>query len=181
MHGLVSLLPEPFYTQTKSIWQELETLYGLQGIRVTPYPHFSWQIAQEYDLEALKEALAELSKSITPFPVRTAGLGLFTGPKPVIYISVVKTPSLIDLHAIIWSRLKNVGRGISPYYSPEAWMPHISLAYEDVTPDNIADLMQTLTFRPFAWEMQIDNIALIFEPDGVIGDLKFRFNFSGNS
>ena len=49
MHGLVSLLPEPFYAQVESIWRELERDFGLTGIRVTPFPHFSWEGVEDYD------------------------------------------------------------------------------------------------------------------------------------
>ena len=56
-------------------------------------------------------------------------------------------------------------------------MPHISLAYEDLNQVNIATVMQELAFQTFDWEMIIDNIALIYEPEGEIGTLKFQFAF----
>ncbi|MBN1146504.1 MAG: 2'-5' RNA ligase family protein [Anaerolineales bacterium] len=179
MHGLVSLLPEPYYNQVQAIWEELAGGYGLQGVRVTPYPHFSWQIAQDYDFERLEEIVRGIARASPPLAVRTAGLALFTGFRPVLYVPVVKDALLLELHAHIWRSAQPASQGLSPYYAPDAWMPHISLAYEDVNRENIGPLIESLAFRSFNWEMTIDNIALIYEPKGEIGALKFCIQFSG--
>jgi len=179
MHGLVSLLPEPHYTQVQDIWEELALEHDLQGIRVTPYPHLSWQIAQDYDFGRLEKIIDALARGTPPLVVHSAGLGLFTGVRPVVYIPVVKDAELMELHARIWHSVQPTCQGLSPYYSPQAWMPHISLAYEDVSPANIGPLIESLAFRPFNWEMTIDNISLIYEPEGQIGVQKFRIQLSG--
>lgn len=179
MHGLVSLLPEPYYARVKNIWQELETRFGLKGIQTTPYPHFSWQIGEDYATQLLDEAAHEVSLITPPLQITTTGVGIFTGPNPVIYIPVVKTPTLANAHAHIWQRFQNVGQDISPYYSPDLWMPHISLAYEDVTTENIGEVMQWLAFQDFSWEMTIDNISYICEPAGEIGALQCTYSFCG--
>lgn len=179
MHGLVSLLAEPYYQQVEKLWDQLAAKHKLAGIRVTPYPHFSWQIANHYDFEALKDAMEKIASQTAPFQAQTAGLALFTGARPVIYIPVVKDATLLQLHQKIWQAAGNVGRDISPYYSPESWMPHISLAYEDVSRENIGAIMEDLAFRQFSWKMMVDNIALICEPSGEIGKLDFQIPFSG--
>lgn len=179
MHGLVSLLPEPYYTRVETIWQELERRFGLTGIQVTPYPHFSWQIGEEYPTNLLEKAAQEISQTTPPLKITTGGLGIFTGEHPVIYISVVKTPALSAIHKQIWGRFTGVCNGVSPLYSPESWMPHISLAYEDVTPQNIGPAMQWLAFQDFHWQMTINNISFICEPSGAIGTLQCTYGFSG--
>ena len=85
---------------------------------------------------------------------------------------------LMEVHDRLWHAAQDASAGLSPYYSPTNWMPHISLAYQDVSRDNIGALMEKLSFRSFNWEMTIDNIALIYEPDGEIGALKFKHIFS---
>ena len=178
MHGLVSLLPETYYQKVEDLWKELEERHGLTGISVTPYPHFSWQIAEDYDLEKLEKIVQEIASETAPLKVQTGGIGIFTGPKPVIFISVVKSQALMKLHAKIWEKANDAGRDISALYSPDTWMPHISLAYEDVDESNIAAVMDGLFFRSFSWEMIIDNIAFIYEPSGTIGQLKFQYQFT---
>lgn len=179
MHGLVSLLPQPFFQQVEALWQELETNYHLHGIHVTPLAHFSWQIAQDYDFERLETIIRDIAVRTPPFVVRTTGLGLFTGFRPVLFIPVVKDASLLKLHAEIWEQTQPASQGLSIFYNPERWMPHISLAYEDIDAQNIGPLMQALTFRTFNWEMTIDNIGLIYEPEGEIGRLKFTIPLNG--
>ena len=176
MHGLVSLLPSPFYAQVESLWGELERDFGLSGIQVTPCPHFSWQIAEDYDFEKLATIVQEITREVAPFVVRTTGLAMFTGPSPVIYIPVVKTARMVELHALLWERTAEASRDRSALYAPENWMPHISVAYEDVDRENIGPLMERLAFQPFDWEMTVDNVALICEPTGEIGQLQFKFD-----
>jgi hypothetical protein len=179
MHGIVSLLPEPFYTQVSTIWDELSERHGLNGVRVTPFPHFSWQIAQEYPSPALEEALQMVASAAAPLRISTAGIGLFTGPAPVLYIPIIKTSALVTLHARIWERFSSCGRGISAYYHPTGWMPHISLAYIDLTPANVGGIVKDLVFRDFTWDMLIDNIAYIHEPNGEVGQLRLRYELVG--
>jgi hypothetical protein len=177
MHGLVTLLPEPFFTQTADIWQLLKEKHNLTGIYVTPYPHFSWQIAKNYPPEMLQQALAEICSLVQPIRIRTAGLGIFSGPSPVIFIPVVKSRDLLDFHALVWNRLVSVVEGLSPYYNPDNWSPHISLAYADITHHNLGTVMETLAFQTYNWEFAVDNIAFIYEPDGQVGELKFKIEF----
>ncbi len=165
MYGLASLLPEPYFLQVKRIWDRLETCCGLTAIRATPYPHFSWQIAHSYPLDQFQSIVQQLSKHIAPFQVRTAGLGVFSGTTPIIFISVVKDPFLVTLHHQIWEQLAQIANEPNQYYHPAQWMPHITLAHEDVTPDNIGVVMQTLAFERYEWEMWIDNLALIWFAD----------------
>ena len=174
MHGLVSLLPQPHYSLIEKLWQELESQFGLQGVYVTPFPHFSWQIAQEYDFDRLEQILVPIAARFQPLTVRTTGIGLFTGIRPVIFIPVVKEPALLHLHQEIWEASQPAAQGLSPYYSPPQWIPHITLALEDISAENIGPVMQSLAFRSFNWEMTVDNIALGYQPEGEVGAVKFK-------
>jgi 2'-5' RNA ligase len=179
MHGLVTLLPQPHYAQVESIWDALEARFDLRGIRVTPYPHFSWQIGEHYPEAELRAALEEIAARTPPFTATTTGLGLFSGPRPVIFIPVVKSPALTALHRALWERLLPICQGGSPYYSPENWVPHISLAYDDVTPGRLGPVMEYLAFETYNWEMTVDNIAFIYEPAGATGQLTLRCPLRG--
>lgn len=179
MHGVVSLLPEPFYGQVEALWDDLANNFGLRGIRMTPYPHFSWQIGEDYPFDRLEAALGELAGSLPPFEARTTGLGIFTGEQPVLFVQVVRSPEVAAVHEKVWKALQPVGTGISPYYGPDFWMPHISLAYLDLTPENTGPVLKKLAFRSYNWCMRMDNVAFIYEPQGSIGTLKYRFELRG--
>jgi 2'-5' RNA ligase len=177
MHGLVSLLPNKYYKQVEEIWQELENDCGLSGIRVTPFPHFSWLIAKDFDWATLEQSMKEVAEKTRPFSVNTGGIELFSGPNPVIFIPIRHTAALRKLHQCIWDAIQLTGINLSPYYAPPIWTPHISLAYTDVTRENIGCAMQKLAFQTFNWEFEVNNISLIYEPDGKIGQLRYRFDF----
>ncbi|MBN1665783.1 MAG: 2'-5' RNA ligase family protein [Anaerolineales bacterium] len=177
MHGLVSVLDEAHFAQVHALWAELEKACGLNGIHVTPIPHFSYQIASDYDWAGLQVVMEELAAQTQPFQVNTTGLALFTGQRIVAYLPVVRTAALSRLHQQIWERVRPLSVAPNPYYDPDLWMPHISLAYQDVTPERLACLMNCLAGRSFDWQIKIDNLTLIYEPDGSIGSIRFQYPF----
>lgn len=179
MHGIVSLLDQEHYTLVEELWRELQEKCGLEGIKVTPYPHFSWQIGVEYEWTELEKVFHDIAIRTKPFVVHTTGLALFTGDQPVIFIPLVRDPALNAFHAQVWDRLAQIGEGISPHYSPRNWMPHISLAYSDVTRETINCAMQTLAFRAYDWRIEVDNLAAIYEPAGTVGKLRLNVRFKG--
>ncbi|MBT3240297.1 MAG: 2'-5' RNA ligase family protein [Chloroflexi bacterium] len=180
MHGLVSLLDKKYSQEVEDIWDQLEAECGLSGIRVSPYPHFSWQVTEEYNWMGIEEAMKEIALKIKPFTVQATGIGIFSGensPLPVIYIPVLRTASINSIHQYIWKRTENFIEGANPYYFSHSWMPHISLAYQDVNSKNIICAMKQLAFRNINWTLTIDNISLIKEAEGDVGNLVHRFNF----
>lgn len=181
MHGLVSLLDSKHYQLVESIWKSLEEECDLTGIQTTPFPHFSWLVASDFDWAALENTLREIASQISPFTIRTTGLGLFSSPSPVIFISVVRTARLSTLHGQIWESIQPHGTDISPFYAPDNWVPHISLANVDVTRENISCAMKKLAFQTYNWEVRVDSIGFIHQPDGHIGQVRYQFELTGDS
>jgi len=178
MYGVVSLLPQPFYDRVEGLWKELEE-EGLHGVWVTPYPHFSWQVAETYAEEDLAQTLRELARQTAPFDVHTAGLGLFGGEQPVLYIAVVKSPELMAFHQRLWTALAPLSQGLIPYYAPPNWMPHITLACTDLGRQNIGAVMRRLLGRDYHWQFTVDQMVCVYEPQGTVGVLRFPTKFSG--
>jgi len=165
MNGIASILNDPHKTQTETIWQELEEKCGLIGVRITPFPHFTYQVVEAYDQSQLEPILKDIARLAQPFTVHTTGLGLFTGATPVIYLPLVKNDLLLHFHKVLWDRTKDVAQGTSPYYAPDMWMPHITLGYGDVTNFNLGCAMDALAFRNFNWQIVVDNLTFIEQFD----------------
>jgi hypothetical protein len=68
MHGIVTLLDEINTINVQSLWQKLETECGLSGIKVTPIPHFSWQVAEDYELQSLEPFLRKIAYASACLP-----------------------------------------------------------------------------------------------------------------
>jgi 2'-5' RNA ligase len=160
MQGVVSLLDDQHYARVEAIWEELGQKFDVRGMYVTPYPHFSFQVAEAYDDAACESFLRELSARTRPFRVRTAGLGIFTVASPILYIPIV--------------------RGPAHYYQPDEWAPHITLAQGDIDQDKLAEVVRFLSRRNFHWEFNVTNVAIIYDTGREQG-VRCRFNFKGVS
>jgi 2'-5' RNA ligase len=180
MHGIVTLLNPPVYSQVEALWQELEAACGLSGIKMTPLAHFSWQVAEKYNLEQTGEILERVARRTKPFPASASGLGIFTGQVPVVYIPVVKDECLLHYHASLWEETQSVVEGASSYYSPDLWIPHITLAYGDVDLEKLNCAIKTLAFTTLNLEIQVNNLSLVYQDDGEEGWLKYKFDFQGH-
>ena len=177
MHGLVSLLPADYYTRVEELWQMLADECDLTGIQTTPYPHFSWLVGGDFDWDKLEETLRKIARETEPLLVNTGGIGIFSGPSPVIFIPVVRTAQLTTLHQRIWDAIQPIGIDLSPYYSPKHWMPHITLAIKDVTPRKLEHALQKLAFQTFNWAFEVNNISFIRESEDDVGEIYYQFNF----
>jgi 2'-5' RNA ligase len=163
MDGVVSLLDTQHCQVIDRLRAELANKFE---IHIAKCPHISYQVAEQYDLAALRLAIARLSKEGTSFQVLTAGLGCFTGAQPIIYIPVVRSSALTKLHQQIWQTVTPFSSGLSPHYHPDCWIPHITLIYEHLTPVQLSDLAHWLGDRCFNWTMTLNNLSLLCN-DGV--------------
>jgi len=177
--GVVSLLDSKHDAQVRRIWEGLKTECAWTGPNPKDVPHFSWHVAESYDEEHLAGTLLEICSRWKPFMVQTAGIGIFAAEKPVIYIALVKNQHLIQLHHMLWERLQGLGQGVSPYYAPDAWMPHITVAYEGVNPQSIGCLMQELAFKPLRWDIMVDNLIMVGRTVDADQHPLIRFSFTG--
>jgi hypothetical protein len=163
MHGIVSFLDDHHDRLTRQLWEELEGRFGLRGVYVTPFPHFSYHIARGYDFAKVEAGLSEVARSAHPFSVRTSGLAVFTGPSPILYLPIVRTAALSEFHARVWQAVNPAASEAVAYYEPEGWMPHITVGFGDVSADKLAAVLREWAGRDFNWQITVDNVAAIEE------------------
>lgn len=167
VQGLVAMLDEPHTARVKELWSKLDVGCGLKAIYATPYPHFSFHIAERYDLEEIDAVLTKIVKSIPPFTVRTTGLSFFTGPSPVVFVPLVASQELISIHQLLWEQTTQTAERLSVLYSPGRWVPHITLANKDVRAENIGCVTGQLSVESFDWEIEIRQFGLVCQEEGV--------------
>lgn len=169
MLGVVSLLHGPDKRAVRDLWAELETNYGLgEAPRQVPFPHISYQIAEEYDRARLAEALAREAARRGPIRVTLTGLGAFAAPEPVVYLAVERNAALDALHATLWRSLVEGGiaRQWSPLYAPGSWVPHITLAQLDLTLESLGAIQSAWSGRDLRREVWLSDLALGGDPPG---------------
>ena len=184
-HGVISLLDPVFSERVRRTWTLLENKLGLRGVLVMPFPHFSYQIAQDYGRSEIEIALRWIAEEVPRFTVRTTGLAEFDGPWPVDYIAIEGTPSLRMLHAKVWNACLPFATGAVEYYRPGAWVPHITLAHGEERnsvplPSNfVSGVRDVLRIDDFRWEVPIDNLSLVWD-DGALQRPVVSFPLEGS-
>lgn len=181
MAASASLLDDAHVTKVEEIWSLLKSEHGLSGVSVSPMPHFSYQCARDFDIELLSELVAKVAEKARPLKVRTAGLGVFGGPKPVVYVPVVRSPELTRLQLALWSAGAVACEQPLAEYHPAAWIPHITLAQGDLTADRLGAVMGTLNEMDLLWEFEVDNLAIVRGRGDRPQELVGRYGFTGGS
>lgn len=161
MYGVVALLDAAHHARVEALWAEFREKFGVHGVSLTPVPHFSLHVAESYDFDALETIVAQAAATVTPFKVRTNGLGIFTGKEPVLYIPIIRNPDLTAFHQRMWLSISAVAKQPSPYYHPDNWRPHITLTHRDVNHDLLPQIIRTLTEREFYWDVYVDSLAIL--------------------
>ncbi|OJX48191.1 MAG: hypothetical protein BGO78_13035 [Chloroflexi bacterium 44-23] len=177
MNAIISLLPLPFADRVKDTWQELETRFGLIGIQRAPYPHFSWQGAERYEQQGLLLTLQTIANMIEPFAIQTGGVRYFAGEMPVVFIEVIKTPQLARLHQQIWNATRPLSTTFNPYYAPQQWQPHITLAMGDLPMEMLPKVLAWLQPQEFSWQIDIEQFSYYQESNNQAGQLTHHFAF----
>lgn len=175
MHGLISLLPEPYYTQVELLWDGLEDRFGLSYIRVTPFPHFSWQIGEGYQLEAILPLLSQFAKDLDPFEVCVRGVEVFPGDLPVVFLKVLCTTQIRAIHLNLWKMLYSYTDQPNLYYQPEDWQPHVTLALNDLTPAALPNVVKWVKQFNIDWRFTCNDLTIAGQFDDETTCLEARF------
>jgi 2'-5' RNA ligase len=170
MEGVISFLPVPFYQQVEGIKNQLKNRFE---VNETAPPHFSYHVAPTYDMERTLAALDHIAKSMSPFTIQTSGLGIFTGEKQVIYVTVVRSDPLERVHRRIWQEITSYATEPNAYYAMPQWIPHITLVDKQTDKNNTAEIVRWLAERSFSWQMTIDN--MVFFRDLEVDDEIYTF------
>ena len=176
-YGVVSLLDEEHETKVLGLWEELEREFGL-CLQANHIPHFSYHVAERYDLERLEGVLRRLAAVTAPFQARSRMLGAIRTPEaPLFFLPLVRTAELTRLHADLWAELTPLASGAFDRYAPEVWMATVNLT-PDIERDLSSELLRFLLQRDLAWQIRIDNVSLL-QDTGTRQELAQRFDFGG--
>jgi len=157
--GVITVLPEPFASRVESLWDSMTREFGMARGYPGALPHFTYHLAETYDMPRAASTLAAIARETRPFEVETSGIGVFTGVQPVVYIPVARAPALAALHARVCEELRRAGMETDPYYLPERALPHITIAQQNLPPEP-GPLFSWLTRQDFSWRVPVTNLAL---------------------
>lgn len=181
MAASASVLDDEHSARVVALWDLLEDELGSKAVRISPLPHFSYQAARDFDLEVLTEVVEKVAAKARPLRVRTAGVGVFTGKSPVIYVPVVRSPELTRLQLALWSAGAMATENPQPEYHPASWIPHITLAQSDLGEELLPRALSLLNAQDLLWEFEIDNLAIVRGHGDKPQELLARFHLGGGS
>ncbi|MFN2588710.1 MAG: 2'-5' RNA ligase family protein [Actinomycetota bacterium] len=159
--AVCSVLPEEAAARVLDLWAELDRELGLRAATISPLPHFSYQVARDYDIDVLQEVVERVARGARALRVQTAGLGIFTGDSPVLHVPIVRSPELARFQVAVWSAASVAAGKIDQHYHPASWIPHVSLAFGDTTPANVGAAVELLARRDLAWDLELDNLSIV--------------------
>lgn len=160
MFAITSLLNPRNAQRINRIVKGLETRFGLDDVQDTPDPHLTYLLTGTRRLNDLKSVLREVAATTSPFSAFTTGLGVFPGPSPVIYIPVLRSNDLNLLHQRVLDVSAPLCR-VGSYYSPDRWLPHISLALHDTTADLLGPVLGHLNEETYNLRVNVNNLAIL--------------------
>lgn len=161
MLAITSLLSAPHVTLINGIIKRLEEKFGLNDVQATLDPHLTFQLAGVKKRSSLKKVLAGVAATTAPFAAFTTGLGVFPGARPVIYIPVLRSDALNALHRRVLAATAPLCLRTDPFSTPDKWLPHISLALHDTTPDLLGPVLGYLNQETYNLQLLVDNIAIL--------------------
>ncbi len=178
MFALISELSEPATVQVMRLWRQLNQNCGLEGIFNYPNPHFTWFSAEMLKVERCEPIIEVIAQDTAAFDVHSSGLGFFDGEDPVLYLPVVKSPQLMHLHQSLWDQLMPYGKGFKAFYSPDEWIPHISLALRDLTLNNLPCAIQSIGDEPFDLVTTVKTISVVKSENQSTGETLSVFDLA---
>jgi 2'-5' RNA ligase len=178
MYAIISELDPESAVTVKTLWGELRDACGLEAIYSLPTPHLTWFASEGLDVPAVKAILADVAAGRSGLTTYVFGLGIFSGERPVFYLPMVKSQEMIDLHNLLWEKVNPHARQPNIYYSPPYWLPHITLALNDVTRENLACALESVAFEPVEMVVSAENLIVVAQEDdpATMGLHQFRFS-----
>ena len=178
MQALVTTFPKPYEDQILALWQDLKEKFGLQYIENITVPHFTWHICDAYELKAVTPLLERIAAEVEPFEILVEDVGTFISQSPVVYLKIKPNPMLIKLHTRVWQELLPYALEPNMLYSPSMWHPHVTLALQDLSPEQLEPVLAYVGGQKISWRITIDHYSLLTQTtDGAITLINhFQFN-----
>lgn len=179
MYAIISELDTKSTESVKVLWLKLKDVCNLKGIYDQPTPHLSWFVAEDLDIKSSVTAVNQLTGNNCGFTTQGFGIGFFTGVRPVLYLPLVKTQEMIDIHNQVWDQIPGFSKQPNPYYDPSNWMPHVTLAVNDLSIENLACALGSLVFDHIELSISIDNMIIVAYGADPNNEPLHRFRFCG--
>jgi 2'-5' RNA ligase len=137
--------------------------------------HFSWMVSQAINLETVSATLQSIAETTMEFECMNGGIGVFSGEFPVVTFVLARNKKLAATQLKIWNNCyPNMGM-VNVKYSPDAWIPHITLLHYDIEKEDYCSFIEKSISTNIQFRIMVDNLAIIFK-DGNKAGLLTRYD-----
>lgn len=143
-------------------WPKVESVCQYSGIIPHTIPHFSWQTAENYQIEQARKKIADLAEQISSFSFSTSGLGIFPNDRKILFLIIVKTRKLMEIHELLWNELLPLAVNPRMHYSPDQWIPHISLNLQTLDDYQFNCSMEELLKIDLKFEFVVNKFGILY-------------------
>ncbi|MEH7110715.1 2'-5' RNA ligase family protein, partial [Bacillus sp. JJ1764] len=173
--GIASLLTDEQKYEVLRFWDIFEKDFNSVGVRSFDHPNLGFQGGRCSNISILKEELSKLCTKISPFDFTVDGFGFFEVPSKVVYLQVKKTNEILDVHKKINSTLAKCCEDLFHFYTPENWVPHITLAMDDLSEINFEKFKNKYEHYSPSLKQTFSNLALVeFKENGRV-ELLYKY------
>lgn len=169
--GILSILENKHYKEVKKLWKLFEKKYNSTGVQTFNHPNVTFQGGKTSNIQQLTNNFQGIISNIKPYEINVAEIGHFK--KEAIYLKVSNSKNLLNINKLINNFLKNYCEELFEYYNPQNWVPHITLAMNDLTIENFENAWYELNNITIEFKQTLHNICIVrLFPDSKIRIVK---------
>ena len=160
--------------RVRELWRELAAAGVGSSLFDGRYrPHITLGVCEIARLDELEAALHVWVAGKQPFGVQFQSVGLFPGGEGVVFLQPTATAALRTAQGEIFALVSSLGAQASPYFDPDRWVPHCTMAW-GVPRDRVLKAADILLEKALPLEGTIAALGMIDTPAEV--ELR-RFDF----
>jgi len=164
MPGVIALLDREHTARVEAIWDEMSAQFGVGRGFSGGIPHVTFHIGAHDVAAEAADVVGKVARATAPFTVYSGGLGVFTGLQPILYVPVARSPQAASLAERLTAELDAAGYpATDPYYTPERWIPHITMAQANLAGADMGALLAWLSQQDLSWELPLASISIARE------------------
>ena len=130
-------------------------------------PHVSLGVCARLEPLAFSARLAEFA-ACEPKPHATfVSLGTFSNRQGVVFLGLIATPELIDLHARFDALFSASAHELWEFYRPGRWVPHCTLTTA-LDPKQVAPALELCAAVPLPIQATLESVGIIENPEGTV-------------
>lgn len=161
LYFLAIIPPAPVFEETMEFKREIRDGYHSKGALRSPSHitlHMPFRLTTD-QFEPLCAALEEGAGHLAAFPIALNGFGSF--PPRVIYVKVMPTPFLRQLHEVLGHVLRKGFLKMNATYRDEGFTPHLTIGFRDLKKAAFHAAWSEYRTRSYEAEWEVDSYWLL--------------------